>query len=41
MGYEVQDGVLRFFVNCNLTLRREAEETAMEAWETTVGPKKG
>ena len=41
MSYEVQDGVLHFFVNYNLTLRRETEETAMETLETTVEPKKG
>lgn len=41
MGYEVEDGVLHFFVNYNLTLRRETEETAMETLETTVEPKKG
>ena len=34
-------GVLHFFVNYNLTLRRETEETAMETLETTVEPKKG
>lgn len=41
MSYEVEDGVLHFFVNYNLTLRRETEETAMETLETTVEPKKG
>ena len=41
MSYEVQDGVLHFFVNYNLTLRIETEETAMETLETTVEPKKG
>ena len=41
MSYEVQDGVLHFFVNYNLTLRRPSEETPMETLDVDVEPKKG
>lgn len=41
MSYEVQDGVLHFFVNYNLTLRRPSEETPMEELDVDVEPKKG
>ena len=39
--YEVQDGVLHFFVNYNLTLSRPFEETPMETLDVDVEPKKG
>jgi hypothetical protein len=41
MSYEVEDGVLHFFVNFNLTLRRPSEETSMETLDVDVEPKKG
>ena len=41
MSYEVEDGVLHFFVNYNLTLRRPSEETPMETLDVDVEPKKG
>ena len=41
MSYEVEDGVLHFFVNFNLTLSRPSEETPMETLDVDVEPKKG
>ena len=41
MSYEVEDGVLHFFVNFNLTLSRPSEETPMETLNVDVEPKKG
>ena len=41
MSYEVEDGVLHFFVNFNLTLSRPSEETPMEELDVDVEPKKG
>lgn len=41
MNYEVVDGVLHFFVNYNLTLRRPSDDPTMEELEVGVEPKKG
>lgn len=41
MSYEVEDRVLHFFVNFNLTLSRPSEETPMETLDVDVEPKKG
>lgn len=41
MNYEVVDGVLHFFVNYNLTLRRPSDDPTMEELEVGVEPMKG
>lgn len=41
VSYQVEDGVLHFFINYNLTLYRPTDDPTMEELEVGVEPKKG